>query len=967
MRPVIERRGARVRSQDGYVLAVVLAAMTVGLLLITALLSLSFSTHRAARNQEQSARENRAVDAALDTAITRVRSSFATSAVPEPCAPFKGASPELDTIDFTDGRPSGSDDVPVHLLCDEVLDTSGEASGSVWIVGDDYTHGSLTDAVDWAGSGWDWTGALGSGNEPDASLSPSLVHLGEQPLRFIGGTNVASGTAALRSDGAGEAAVLVDGDYKQGAQGHLGSSGDCGMLDLVLSPTARTVILDGDGAPQCSDADAAAPQTPVLNETPPVDVPTVPGCGPPGDLVSLAPGHYDTASIKTLNRLFAGSGPGSCPGRIFNFTPGEYFFDMADATTNALVFADASSAYIFGTLDDATAPPDEARCKEGSAGAKVVFSGRSTFKHLAGNVDICGNPGQPTLVQSALAPSEITLSNAVANNPCGAWGASCPDFASVDHVLSPANSGEDATARINCFGGGADCNRSFSVDMAAEGGRQLDDLRVIWASSEVPQAHSSNRSVNALLRKDGTTLCDKKLSRAGRTPGFHSEVHFDLAGTDCPGLGPGATEGALDGATLTLKFTYPPNTYLIGEAMALSVRGVEVLVNADEGGTPNSVTSPTGNWSAPDAVARGDGTWTESTETDCNFDKTYYNPYPWWPFQVKAPRFCWRGDNNGPGVDDGPATLTLQGFDFGSGPTDLRPTDVIDHVFLAVDNHSDPCPPDAAGGIPVDCSSVAGTTPYPNLELGSTTVDLSWHQDGTPQDCSIPMQNASYTWSENTYMIDLVAPGTECEAELEGQPIGLLSDLEVDFTITPERGAYFDTWHPFPFVKRNRFEWAGLQVPSIEHMRLVATTSTAREIMRATITSDPDAGTRFKVHGDSVLPRTSANLRWKGADSPGTEPLFKGTLWIDSIASVADPGAQVGVVCCGDGQKVVRVIAELPNPDVPGDWMPAGVAKAKLEGSEAAPGLAAAVITSWEFCRSEGCDTGADSVITPSP
>jgi hypothetical protein len=958
----------RSTDQGGYVLGVVLAAMTVGLLLITALLSLSFATHRAAISQQERARENRAVDGALDTALTRLRSSFATSAVPQPCAPFTGPTPELDTIDFTDGKVSGPDDVQVHLRCDEVLDTSGEASGSVWIVGDDYTNGTLTDPVDWLGTDWDWTGALGSGNEPDASVSPSLVHVGEQPLRFIGGTNVASGAAGLRSDADGEAAFLVDGEYKQGADGHLGASDECGMLDLVLSPTPRTVILDDDGAPRCGDEDAGAPNTPRPIEIPPDDKPTLPlpGCGA-SNVISFSPGHYDTARVTTLNQRFAGSGAGSCPGKIFNFQPGNYYFDMADASANTLTFADPTSAYIFGTLADATAAPGTASCNETAPGVKVVFSGRSTFRHLAGNVDICGNPGTPALVQSALADSEVTLSNAISNDPCSWPFAPCRDFAYVSNVLKPANGGEDARARINCFGGGAYCTRAFTVDVATEGGRQLDDIRVIWASNEVPPAHSSNRSVTAVLKKGSNVLCTKTLNAgAGRTPGFHSQVRFDPDGADCPGLNAGATEGALNGAKLTMQFSYPPNTYTFGEQLQLFVRGLEILVNADEGdASPSDVTSPTGNWTDPDAVAQAGGSFAASTEADCNFTKTYYTPWP--EFTVQSPRACWRGDATGPGADDGPATLTLNGFDFGSGAADLRPTDLIDRLFVAIDTYPNPCPPPIAGSVPVDCSSVAGTLAYPKIELGSTTVDLSWTQEGVDQQCSVPLQNQTYTWSVNTYMIDLLGPDTDCAGQLGGADVALLADLEVDLTITPERGTYFDTYHPFPTNKVNRFEWVGLQVPSIDHVRLLATTSSARGVMRATITNDESAGTRFRVHGDSVLPRTSVNLRWKGTASPGTAPIFKGTLWVDSMASVADPGAQVGLVCCGDGQKAVRVIAELPDPDTPGAWIPGGVAKATLGPAEGAPGLADAVITEWEFCRADGCDIGADSVITPSP
>ncbi|MCB1270811.1 MAG: hypothetical protein KDB31_05270, partial [Microthrixaceae bacterium] len=104
----------RSRGQSGYVLGVVLAAMTVGLLLITALLSLSFATHRAALAQQEMARQQRAADGALETAVQRTRVGFNTAASADPCA-FAGPTREVDSVSFDWGTDTTSDDLSMDV------------------------------------------------------------------------------------------------------------------------------------------------------------------------------------------------------------------------------------------------------------------------------------------------------------------------------------------------------------------------------------------------------------------------------------------------------------------------------------------------------------------------------------------------------------------------------------------------------------------------------------------------------------------------------------------------------------------------------------------------------------------------------------------------------------------------------------------------------------------------------------
>ena len=160
------------RGQSGYLLGIVLAAMTIGLLLITGLLSLSFTTHRAALAQEESAREQRASDGALETALTRIRSEMNTPGATDLCAPMADPDPEVGVIAFGGETPTPNDDIDVHVNCDEVLGGGeGGSGGNVELVGDDYS--SVPGGLPW--DTWNWSDALGSTPVPDPALSPDAI------------------------------------------------------------------------------------------------------------------------------------------------------------------------------------------------------------------------------------------------------------------------------------------------------------------------------------------------------------------------------------------------------------------------------------------------------------------------------------------------------------------------------------------------------------------------------------------------------------------------------------------------------------------------------------------------------------------------------------------------------------------------------------------------------------------------
>ncbi|MFV0318579.1 MAG: hypothetical protein ACK5O2_16655, partial [Microthrixaceae bacterium] len=575
------------RGQSGFVLGVVLAAMTVGLLLITALLSLSFATHRAALAQQEIARQQRAADGALETGVTRTRAGFNSSPIADPCS-VVGPSKEVESVDFDWDTPSTGDDVTMELYCDEVIGNQAVTEGTVKLVGDEYTNSPLAGAFDWVG--WPaWASAFSGATPPDAALRPSLVHSGDEPLLFNGSVGVHTGAAGILNtpNPPDAGAIAVAGNYFQQDDGYLGSAAErCGMLalgnpDLVGSvDTTRTAVVDSDASPTCGDGDFQATDVAIV----PSGLPqTVPGCAPggPGTIQTFQPGIYGPAAVDALNALF----DGSCPDKVFNFTAGDYWFSAGGAS-DALEFDDATSAFVFGTLEGsgvaATCTPDA------PGGVQVVFDGSSTFRHSAGNVSICGNPGAArTLVQAKEIPPEITW-GAITSGTHPKGAANPIDFVNVENVIKDASGSEDAVGTVDCDPFNVACNLDFTVELSAVGSVPIDDLRLAWTSSEVPRSHlSNNRKVKVVLNtvSNGTKTCGPVL--AGRTPGFISDI-------DLTGCTAGLSVADLDGASMNVTFTYDANTYLpnAAEPIKLSIRGLEMMVNARD----VNATAATGAW-----------------------------------------------------------------------------------------------------------------------------------------------------------------------------------------------------------------------------------------------------------------------------------------------------------------------------------------------------------------------------------
>ena len=896
------------RGQSGYVLGIVLAAMTVGLLIITALLSLSFATHRAALMQEELAREQRASDGALETALTRIRSAMNTPGATDLCAPLADPDPEVGVVAFGVDTPTPDDDIDVHVNCDEVLGGGeGGSGGNVELVGDDYS--SVPGGLPW--DTWNWSDALRSTPVPDSALSPTLVHNGDEPLLFNGNVTVRSGAAPLLDAGDATGAVEVSGSYLQGAEGHPGPG--CGMLDLgsslADSDLTRTAIADNDTTPQCDDSDTANNLTPTKNTDQPSETPrSAPACA--GSLVTLEPGDYNAVATQALNEnLF----DGDCPNRVFHFKPGDYWFDVPTAG-DALTFDDATSAFVFGTRVGSA--PATAACDPTAAqGVRVVLSGRATIEHLAGNVSMCadGGTGQ-ALVQSEISPNDIAISNPQTGRHHYYWAGSywvdANDFANVGNVTADAEGNDSATAVVNCagevFNPWKSCLLSFTVDLNAQGDAPVDNLRVAWTSSETPPAHVTQRGVRAILTKGGSTLCNKYLTHAGRTPGFISSV--DLTG--CV-----TSQSQLDGAKLRLEFDYRYPYAPVGDSphIGLSVRGLDLMTNTHTVEATSASSPAAGEWATPAGSLAAGGAIAVHPELDC------------------AGGVCTRDS------DTQPNRLVLSDFDVAS--SGLEDDDQIQNVWLAIDNSGGD---DAVAG-PIDVGVL----------LGHTDIHVEWDDgNGGTESCDVPTGNLhTYTRSRNTYFIDILT-GNACAALR--QDASVLATATVTLSISAEKGIW---------IGSDLSPGIGLQLPALDHVRLVATSETTDEVHRGRVTSNLGDGvpTQFRVHGDVVMPRTSLDVFWTGPVD--VQPIVDGSLELHSLGSI-DQGGSVGVVCCGPGSRVARVVAEIQDDG--GNWVPRGVARATMLRNSSAP-LADMVVTGWQLCGGAGCDVPTGGVLGPPP
>ncbi len=521
----LRRRLAR-RRESGYVLGVVLAAMVIGLSLITALLGLSFTTQRAAIVQQELARERRAADGTLEAGLAGVLANTANAA--DPC----DASNVPSTVDMDVDGDSATEE-KVGLVCEPIIDPDPAADGKMVVVGDR--------------SSWTWPSSPPTG--------VGLVHTGDEPVRFAGDVDVrGTGAAKVLPNGPG---MVVAGRYAQGE-----------ACSGATTPGSGEIRTTEEAGPVCPSPGAAAVTGTASVESPPDEPALQYGAAYVGGKLgagcqdaTFGPGRYLPDAVEALNDRF----DDNCDA-TYIFSPGTYWFDGAYDTVSrdsVIIFADPGSNFVFGDQKPGAVPPT---CDPGpSAGkAKVVLSGATTFRHTGGNVSICGSLTQARRTYSK---PRLTLVESNLNVPANI-------FAKPTVVAStqewPHKLGEDCLIDV------PDRCPQFKASIEANGDEPITSLRLRWSSFLWPKVTATIVNSTLVVSKawikvrlklrDGTTCGNFESSqawkRAGWTPepsnaspAFGSEV--DLLTAEFPSCGvlKGMDQGALDGATLQVAFS----------------------------------------------------------------------------------------------------------------------------------------------------------------------------------------------------------------------------------------------------------------------------------------------------------------------------------------------------------------------------------------------------------------------------
>ncbi len=220
-----------------------LAVIAFTSVVIGALFGLLYTTMRITEAQERSAREGRAADGAIESAINQMRDA--------PCDP---TTPYLTDQLFDQQTAGSGDDVAVDVDCAPAGSATGSSIDQVRIVGTDGYQGALRWTEDCASNAlgcmpWSVASSL---QGAAAGSNTALVHSGPEPLDFSSGVTVRTGSVGLRSDAGGTPAITVGGQYAQGDPGLGAPAGECGLLSGTPGNGAGT-IADLDDSPACDE------------------------------------------------------------------------------------------------------------------------------------------------------------------------------------------------------------------------------------------------------------------------------------------------------------------------------------------------------------------------------------------------------------------------------------------------------------------------------------------------------------------------------------------------------------------------------------------------------------------------------------------------------------------------------------------------------------------------------------------
>jgi hypothetical protein len=480
------------RDERGFALiAGLLVMMLLTSVTLLTLLRLTSTAATVSARQAEDAAEQRAVDAALESAATAVRMD-PSGKVGAPAGDDGGC---VRDVGAPDGpltyRDAKNRIIEVTARCgnsSKRIPGDDAVTARVDIVGDRYrSPANLADTVDWttdctgstSATCYPWRAAIGATNFTGAFASSlpgrqvSLVHTSHPSVPpfaaavgFSGDVTVKRSAMPLvnppsHTDALG---VSVAGRFRQGSPGmfsDVDGADDCG----ILSPSFPWVVpgatlIDSDdaaGGGTCStpvstlDAGLPAPTapwSPVRTGPPPSGFGrTAPACPAPGGVAVVAPGAYDRTQTAALNVLFRGG----CPGRTVWFQPGNYWLDADDtanapAERNSVVIDDPSVRVLMGepaggpTAAAAAAATFPGACNRSRPGVSVTLSPRTSFRHRRGMLAIC----DPTIdgQGGGLPPAMFQVAGL---SDDGGWLAG-PSGGTASFTLNTTTTGTDAVA-----------------------------------------------------------------------------------------------------------------------------------------------------------------------------------------------------------------------------------------------------------------------------------------------------------------------------------------------------------------------------------------------------------------------------------------------------------------------------------------------------------------------------------------
>ena len=896
---------SRPRPQGGFALMMVLAVIAVTSILIGALFGLMLVTMRVTDAQERSARESRAADAAIETAINRLRT--------EQCDP---TTPLMNGIAFDQQTTGTGDDVSVDVSCSSVPGND-TAADQVRIVGGDGYQGALRSALTTDCSGGatagclPWSSAIGSVPSGSDTSNISLVHSGSEPLRFSSGVTVRSGSAALRNPTSGAPAVEVGGDYNQGAAGIGGAGGtDCGMLDGDPGNGAGQ-IADMDASPSCGVAQAAAVDARPTGDTAgivaPTATPVVPATCGAGPVVTFTPGTYPSAATTAVSRLTDGS-QAACRNKTFHFSPGVYSFQGTE-----LRFADRGSYYVFGAASGwgaggvqaeaaLVADADAQLCDTASSGTTLVLAGWTRLTHTGGRVAVCpnrpagtdasGNPldPHPALYQQTAVPTEVTVTSIV-RNPGPANNINLPFRCRTGSLITgftyPAAS--DYPSGIS---GPCRPRRIYDLNLSTSGLAPIQSLRVMITATENPPNNlvTDRQSRFILFAGGGAELC--RTDFVDGMPNGDMTASFDLKTMPGGCSTTALTQAQLDSGRIRVEhqmdMTFPllnPRTQLVVDSAAIEVNAVSGRVSAS--GVQSS------DWTNPGAAAVAGGAAAEPVMSCADFVCAVADPSG---SITPARQFVHE--------------MTFSGFQ-----------------FPGLLNSSDP-------SVDPELRTLRAVV---GIQPSSLTSPAGWPADLPPESFRLP----------GRVSLELRSP-TGARCIVQGQ--GMNSDQEIAFNLldTNLEDPSASNCNTMPFdsasdlngvTLRLRFEMtcvpdypAGMpgrcfrslihnpalpvwqiSPPDIDSVQLTTVTNTYSRAETSTVTVDAAGGASsasFNVYGRTWMPLADLDINWNGPAT--TAPLFSQDLVLHGLGSTMASGAAMGIVCCTPASsRTVELVATI--------------------------------------------------------